>query len=133
MLDVVSYDGNCQSSLIAVFNTPESCLLCAKEIQEEFLIQKNRYTLQWFCVFVKEAVGFSINRYNSILHSIGLFYPLQDFHQINLIFPSNELPLGRATKVVHLITVGYGRQTGNSSTAVVFVRRFGFSPAVSIV
>jgi AraC-like DNA-binding protein len=30
--------------LIAVFNTPESCLLCAKEIQKEFLTQKSRYT-----------------------------------------------------------------------------------------
>ncbi|NGP75849.1 DUF4242 domain-containing protein [Balneolaceae bacterium YR4-1] len=29
--------------LIAVFNTPESCLLCAKEIQEEFLSHKEKY------------------------------------------------------------------------------------------
>ncbi len=30
--------------LIAVFNTPESCLLCAKEIQEDFLSQKVQFT-----------------------------------------------------------------------------------------
>ncbi len=30
--------------VVAVFKTPESCLLCAKEIQEEFLSHKEQYT-----------------------------------------------------------------------------------------
>ncbi|MCW9708959.1 nickel-binding protein [Fodinibius salsisoli] len=39
VVNQLSYD-----RVIAVFKTPESCLLCAKEIQEEFLSHKVEYT-----------------------------------------------------------------------------------------
>ncbi|PWN07199.1 nickel-binding protein [Rhodohalobacter mucosus] len=38
VINQLSYD-----RVIAVFKTPESCLLCAKEIQEEFLSHQNQY------------------------------------------------------------------------------------------